>query len=84
VAPGDQPHRFVIHDRDRAFSQAVDAMLTSTGLRVLKTPVRIADREDASAAGLEVRINEDAAILDSALPLDARTFPLRKETQSGR
>jgi hypothetical protein len=40
VAPGDQPHRFVIHDRDSAFLPAVDAMLTSTGLRVLKTPVR--------------------------------------------
>lgn len=40
VAPGDQPHRFVIHDRDSAFSPAVDAMVTSTGLRVLKTPVR--------------------------------------------
>jgi transposase InsO family protein len=38
--PGDPPHRFVIHDRDRVFSQAVDAMLTSTGLAVLKTPVR--------------------------------------------
>jgi transposase InsO family protein len=40
VAPGDQPHRFLIHDRDSVFSPAIDEMLTSTGLTVLKTPVR--------------------------------------------
>jgi transposase InsO family protein len=39
VAPGDQPHRFLNHDRD-SFSQAIDKMLTSTGLTVSKTPVR--------------------------------------------
>jgi transposase InsO family protein len=40
VAPGDQPHRFLIHDRDSVFSPAIDEMLTSTGLTVLKTPAR--------------------------------------------
>jgi transposase InsO family protein len=40
VAPGDQPHRFLIHDRESVFSPAIDEMLTSTGLTVLKTPVR--------------------------------------------
>ena len=42
VAPGDQPYRFLIHDRDSVFSPAIDEMLTSTGLTVLKTPVRSA------------------------------------------
>jgi putative transposase len=40
VAAGDQPYRFLIHDRDSVFSPAIDEMLTSTGLTVLKTPVR--------------------------------------------
>ena len=31
----------MIHDRDGVFSSAVDAILTSTGLTVLKTPVRL-------------------------------------------
>jgi hypothetical protein len=56
VAPGDQPHRFLIHDRDSVFSPAIDEMLTSTGLTVLKRPVvtssecslRTADRHDSS------------------------------------
>ena len=38
--PGDHPYRFVIHDRDRIFSEAVDQGLTSLGVRVLRTPVR--------------------------------------------
>ena len=40
VAPGDQPHRFLIHDRDSVFSLALDEMLRSTGLNGV---------EDASA-----------------------------------
>jgi len=38
---GDDPHRFVIHDRDAVFSPAVDDVLRSTNLRVLKTPPRV-------------------------------------------
>ena len=38
--PGDHPYRFVIHDRDRIFSQDVDKSLTNLGVRVLRTPVR--------------------------------------------
>jgi putative transposase len=40
LLPGDQPHRFVVHDRDGIFSAAVDEMLTNAGLTVLRTPVR--------------------------------------------
>jgi len=40
VAAGDQPHRFLIHDRDSVFSRAIDDMLRSAGLTVLKTPAR--------------------------------------------
>jgi putative transposase len=38
---GDEPYRFVIHDRAAVFSPAVDDVLRSMNLRVLKTPARI-------------------------------------------
>jgi hypothetical protein len=41
ATPGDQPHRFLIHDRDSIYSQTIDDMLASTGLTVLKTPARV-------------------------------------------
>jgi transposase InsO family protein len=37
---GDEPYRFVVHDRDAIFSGAVDRALKSMQLRVLTTPVR--------------------------------------------
>jgi putative transposase len=37
---GDEPYRFVIHDRDTIYSGAVDRALQSMHLRVLTTPVR--------------------------------------------
>ena len=40
AVPGDQTHRFVIHDRDTIYSEGVDRTLTAMGLTVLKTPVR--------------------------------------------
>jgi transposase InsO family protein len=40
IVPGDQAHRFVIHDRDTIYSEGVDRTLEAMGLRVLKTPVR--------------------------------------------
>ncbi|MPY90882.1 MAG: transposase [Luteitalea sp.] len=40
ILPGDQPHRFVIHDRDTVFSAAVDQLLSDAQLTVLKTPIR--------------------------------------------
>ncbi len=38
--PSDHGHKFVIHDRDSIFSQALDQQLLSFGLKVLRTPVR--------------------------------------------
>ena len=40
VASGDQPYRWLIHDRDRIYSEGVDASLAAMGLSILKTPVR--------------------------------------------
>jgi transposase InsO family protein len=41
IVPGDQGHRFVIHDRDTIYSDRVDRTLAAMGLEVLKTPVRV-------------------------------------------
>jgi transposase InsO family protein len=38
--PSDHPYRFLIHDRDSIFSQALDQSIRHLGLKVLKTPVR--------------------------------------------
>jgi putative transposase len=35
---GEEPYRFVVHDRDAIYSPAVDRALRSMNLRVLKTP----------------------------------------------
>lgn len=40
IVPGDQPQRFLIHDRDSTYAAAVDDAVTAMGLTVLKTPVR--------------------------------------------
>jgi hypothetical protein len=40
IVQADQPHRFVIHDRDAIYSEGVDRTLAAMGLMVLKTPVR--------------------------------------------
>jgi transposase InsO family protein len=40
IVPGDQPHRFLIHDRDSIYAEGVDLTLAAMGLEVLKTPVR--------------------------------------------
>jgi transposase InsO family protein len=38
---GDEPYRFVVHDRDAVFSAAVDDALKAMNLRVLQTPARV-------------------------------------------
>lgn len=45
IGAGDQPHRFVIHDRDTIYSEIVDRTLAAMGLAALKTPVRAPDSE---------------------------------------
>ncbi len=69
VVPGDQPHRFLIHDRDSVFSPAIDAMLTSTGLTVLKTSVR-SPRANAHCERLIGTIRREC--LDWLIPLNER------------
>jgi transposase InsO family protein len=41
IVSGDEGHRFVIHDRDTIYSDAVDRTLEAMGLEVLKTPARV-------------------------------------------
>jgi len=38
---GDEPYRFLVHDRDAVFSPGVDDAVRSMNLRVLTTPVRV-------------------------------------------
>jgi transposase InsO family protein len=38
---GEDPYRFVVHDRDSVFSPAVDDALTAMNLHVLRTPARV-------------------------------------------
>src|SRR5262245_61906737 len=40
VMSGDEPHRFLIHDRDSIYSDAVDRSIAARGLVILKTPVQ--------------------------------------------
>jgi transposase InsO family protein len=40
VVSGEQAHRWIIHDRDSIYSEAVDATVAAMGLTILKTPVR--------------------------------------------
>jgi len=37
VMPGDERHRFLIHDRDSIYSDRVDRTIAAVGLRVLST-----------------------------------------------
>jgi transposase InsO family protein len=38
---GEQPYRWVIHDRDTIYTEGVDRTISALGLTVLKTPVRV-------------------------------------------
>jgi putative transposase len=40
VVTGDQPYRFVLHDRDSIYSAELDSALKAMNLRILKTPFR--------------------------------------------
>jgi hypothetical protein len=50
IVPGDQRHRFVIHDRDTIYSEGVDRTLEAMGRTVLKTPARV-PQANAFASG---------------------------------
>ena len=44
--PGNAAHRFLVHDRDAIYAPAVDRVIASMGLRVLKTPARTPQAKD--------------------------------------
>jgi len=69
VVPGDQAHRFVIHDRDTIYSDGVDRTLLAMGLTVLKTPVR-APQANAFCERLIGTIRREC--LDFMIPMSER------------
>jgi putative transposase len=66
---GETTHRFVVHDRDRIYSSAVDGSLRAMGLRVLKTPPRA---PQANAYCERVIGTARRECLDWVIPLDER------------
>jgi transposase InsO family protein len=69
ITPGDQRHRYVLHDRDSIFSDGVDRTLTAMALTVLKTPVR-APQANAFCERLIGTIRREC--LDFMIPLNER------------
>jgi len=69
VLTGEEPYRFIVHDRDAAFSPAVDDALRSMNLRVLKTPVR-APQANAFCERLIGTARREC--LDHVIPLNER------------
>lgn len=69
MVPGDQSHRFVIHDRDSIYAEGVDATLAAMGLTILKTPVR-APQANAFCERLISTIRREC--LDFVIPLNER------------
>jgi putative transposase len=69
IAAGDQPHRFLIHDRDSVFTQGIDEMLGSAGLTVLKAPAR-SPRANAHSERVIGTIRREC--LDWLLPFSER------------
>jgi len=69
VITGEQPHRFVIHDRDSIYSNDLDSALRSLGVTVLRTPFR-APQTNAFCERLVGTIRREC--LDSLIPLNER------------
>src|SRR5262245_23844694 len=69
IVSGDQPHRYVIHDRDSIFSEGVDRSVAAMGLTVLRTPVR-APQANAFCERLVGTIRNDCLVF--LIPLNER------------
>jgi putative transposase len=69
VVSGDQPRRFVVHDRDSIYSESVDRTIAAMGLTVLKTPVRT-PQANAFCERLIRTIRREC--LDFMIPLNER------------
>lgn len=64
--PADRSCRFLIHDRDRIFSQQLDQRIRNQGVRVLKTPMR---SPRANALGERLLGTRRQECLDLMIPL---------------
>jgi len=69
VITGEQPQRFLIHDRDSIYSSDLDAALKAMDLRILKTPLR-APQANAFCERLIGTVRREC--LDFAIPLNER------------
>jgi len=69
VITGDQPQRFLIHDRDSIFSSELDAALKAMDLRILKTPFQ-APQANAFCERLIGTVRREC--LDFLIPLNER------------
>jgi transposase InsO family protein len=66
---GDQPYRFVLHDRDSIYSAELDSALKAMSLRILKTPFR-APQANAFCERVIGTIRREC--LDFLIPLNER------------
>jgi transposase InsO family protein len=69
VITGEQPQRFLIHDRDSIYSSDFDSGLKAMGLKILKTPFR-APRANAFCERLIGTTRREC--LDFLIPLNER------------
>src|SRR5262249_45668021 len=69
---GDEPHRFLIHDRDSIYSEEVDRTITAIGLTILKTPAR-SPQANAFCERLIGTIRREC--LDCVIPTDRGSPP---------
>jgi len=69
VVTGEQPYRFLIHDRDNIYSSEFDSGLKGMGLKILKTPFR-APQANAFCERLVGTIRPEC--LDFLIPLNER------------
>jgi transposase InsO family protein len=69
VLTGEQPYRFVLHDRDSIYSMELDAALRSLGVTVLRTPYR-APQANAFRERLVGTMRREC--LDFLIPLNER------------
>jgi transposase InsO family protein len=69
VITGEQPQGYLIHDRDSIFSADLDSVLTASGIKVLKTPIR-APLANAFCERLIGNVRREC--LDFLIPLNKR------------
>ena len=69
VITGEQPQCYLIHDRDSIFSADLDSVLTASGIKVLKTPIR-APLANAFCERLIGTVRREC--LDFLIPLNER------------